>query len=189
MKKIMQNAILLLLFMTLLLGGIYPFITWGFGQVFFRPQANGSLTVKNGKIIGSLLIAQPFSNAKYFHPRPSAVAYNAAGSGGSNFGPSNPTLVNTVKTIIEALKKENNSPVPMDLVTQSSSGLDPHISPAAALWQTKRVAKTRAVDEKKVVDIINQMTEEPFLGIFGEQRVNVLALNMRIDDNFIGGKK
>jgi potassium-transporting ATPase KdpC subunit len=189
MKKIMQNAILLLLYMTLLLGIIYPFIIWGAGQIFFRHQANGSLAVKDGKVIGSSLIAQPFTGVKYFHPRPSAVAYNAQGSGGSNLGPSNPALISAVKTFIDWAKKENSAPVPMDMVTQSGSGLDPHISQASAFWQAKRVAKARAVDEKAVVDIINRMTEKPFLGIFGEKRVNVLALNMMLDDNFIGGKK
>ena len=189
MKKIMQNAVLLLLFLTLLTGVIYPLFIWGAGRILFRHQADGSLETRGGAVIGSSLIAQPFTSAKYFHPRPSAVSYNAQGSGGSNLSPSNPALAAGILAAVISLKKENNPPIPVDMVTQSGSGLDPHISPESALWQAKRVAKARAVDEKAVIDIINKSVEKPLLGLFGEKRVNVLALNMKLDETFNGGKK
>jgi K+-transporting ATPase ATPase C chain len=159
----------------------------GISQVLFPKQANGSLIYKEGKAVGSHLIGQPFDDPKYFWSRPSATApvpYNGAASSGSNLGPTNEALHKVVKERIEALLKvdpENKAPVPVDLVTASASGLDPHISPAAAHYQASRVARIRSLPESEIQDLIQKHTQGRFLGILGEPGVNVLELNLELD--------
>jgi len=189
-----RPALTLLLVLTLLCGGIYPLLVTGIGQAAFPAQAAGSLVIQGstqGSILrGSSLIGQPFSAPRYFWGRPSATApmpYNAAGSSGSNQGPLNPALADAVKGRIEALHAAdpaNHAPVPVDLVTASASGLDPHISPAAALYQIDRVARTRGAPRAALEDLVGRHTGQPLLGIFGEARVNVLALNLALDRAF-----
>jgi len=152
--------------------GVYPFLVWGIGQVAFRDEANGSLVVRHGRVIGSTLIAQPFTSARYFHPRPSAVDFNAQASGGSNLGPTSKKLRNRIE----------NASGPVDAYTTSASGLDPHISPANAQSQIARVARTRGVDPTRVRSLVEQHVEGRFLGIYGEPRVNVLVLNLALDE-------
>lgn len=189
-----RPAITLLLVLTLLCGGVYPLLVTGIGQAAFPAQAAGSLVTQGGMLRGSSLIGQPFSSPRYFWGRPSATApmpYNAAASSGSNQGPLNPALADAVKGRIEALHAAdpaadpaNRTPVPVDLVTASASGLDPHISPAAALYQIERVARTRGAPRAALEDLVGRHTEQPLLGIFGEARVNVLALNLALDQAF-----
>jgi K+-transporting ATPase ATPase C chain len=195
MLRQLRPAIVLLALMTVLTGLIYPLAVTGLAQLLFPHQAAGSLIEKDGKIIGSELIGQNFADAKYFHGRPSATTdtdpndstktvpapYNAANSVGSNAGPTSKALIERVQGDAEALKKENNAPIPVDLVTTSASGLDPHITPAAAEFQVPRVAKARNLPVDRVRTLVAQMTEERFLGIFGERRVNVLKLNLALD--------
>jgi len=177
----------MLLVMTVLTGLVYPLAVTGIAQLLFPHQANGSLIVRDGKVIGSELIGQYFDDPKYFWGRPSATSpfpYNAAASGGSNLGPTNPALIDAVKARVAALRAAdpgNDRPVPVDLVTASGSGLDPHISPAAALYQVNRVARVRGMEEKAVHTLIVQHTEERWVGLLGEKRVNVLRLNMALD--------
>jgi K+-transporting ATPase ATPase C chain len=173
---------------TVLVGLIYPMAVTLAGQILFPKQAGGSLIVVNGKTVGSELIGQPFDDVKYFWGRPSATspqAYNAASSGGSNSGPTNPDFINAVKGRVEALKKVHpdmaDAPVPMDLVTASGSGLDPHISPVAAEYQVMRVAKARGLDPQKVRDLVAQNTQGRWLGFIGDPGVNVLKLNLALD--------
>jgi K+-transporting ATPase ATPase C chain len=176
------QSIRALLVFTLITGVAYPLIVTGIAQVAFRDQANGSLIIQNEKIVGSRLIGQPFSDPKYFWGRPSATSpmpYNGASSSGSNQGPTNPALKDAVAERIKALG--GKTPVPVDLVTASGSGLDPHISPAAAEYQIERIAKTRNVPEGKLRALVAQHTEDRQLGILGEPRVNVLALNLALD--------
>jgi K+-transporting ATPase ATPase C chain len=175
----------MVLVMTFLLGIVYPVVIWGVGKIFFARQAGGSIITESGKIVGSSLIAQEFTQAKYFHPRPSAAGngYDATSSGGSNLAPTNLVLIKNMKALVDSLRKENSAAIPIDMVTQSGSGLDPHISVASALWQAPRVAKARGIDEKQLGKSIKKNTEKPFLGFIGEQRVNVLLLNMDIDRN------
>ncbi len=186
MTQIKTSALFVAVF-TLLVGLVYPVLVTLCGQVLFPKQANGSLIVMNGKTIGSELIGQTFDDPKYFWGRPSATSpstYNAASSSGSNLGPTNPALIDAVKGRVETLRKadpENNAPVPMDLVTSSGSGLDPHISPAAAYYQASRVAKIRKLDLKTVQDLIDKHIEGRWLGFIGDPRVNVLKLNLDLD--------
>jgi len=187
MMQQLKPAFLMLIVLSVLTGLIYPLIVTGIAQVVFPRQANGSLIERDGKAVGSALIGQPFSDPKYFWGRPSATApmpYNAAASGGSNQGPLNPALAEAVKGRIEALQKadpSNKAPIPIDLVTASASGLDPHISPAAAEYQIARVAKARSLDAAKVRALVAEHTEGRQLGFLGEPRVNVLQLNLALD--------
>ena len=187
MKDQIRPALTMLLILTLLTGLAYPLAVTALAQVFFPDQANGSLIVRDGKVIGSQLIGQYFDKPEYFWSRPSATTlfpYNAAASGGSNLGPTNPALIETVKARVAALRAAdpgNEAAIPVDLVTASGSGLDPHISPAAALYQLKRVARTRGLDENTVQTLVTQHTEGRQFGLLGERRVNVLQLNVALD--------
>lgn len=177
---------------TLVLTGIiYPCLTTGIAQILFPSQANGSLvTDKTGKIIGSELIAQPFVNPAYFQPRPSAAGekgYDATSSGGSNFGVTSKKLRGRVAVEAKRLKEENpdaRGDIPVELVTTSASGLDPHLSPAAALWQAPRVARARGISLAEVTAVVNGAVEERTLGFIGEPRVNVLRMNLALDHQF-----
>ncbi len=188
MLRHLRPAIVLLAVLTLITGIAYPAVVTVIAQLAFPHQANGSLIVKDGKVVGSTLIGQPFDDPKYFWGRPSATtpySYNAASSSGSNQGPTNPDLVKAVQARVDALRAAdpgNTAPVPVDLVTASGSGLDPHISPAAALYQVPRVARARHMDEKTVLALVEQHTEGRQLGFLGEPRVNVLALNLALDE-------
>ena len=182
-----RPAIVLLLLLTAITGLAYPLVITGIAQVVFPHQANGSLIVENGQIVGSELIGQPFDDPRYFWGRPSATApfpYNAAASAGSNLGPSNPTLQEAVRSRVAALRAAdpgNSQPIPVDLVTASASGLDPHISLAAALYQVPRVARERGLSEKDVEALVRRCTADRQLGVLGEPRVNVLKLNLALD--------
>jgi K+-transporting ATPase ATPase C chain len=187
MKDQIRPALTLLLLLTVLTGLVYPLAVTGLAQLLFPDQANGSLIVHEGKVIGSKLIGQHFDRPEYFWGRPSATSpfpYNAAASGGSNLGPTNPALIEAVRARVAALRAagpDNDLPIPVDLVTASGSGLDPHISPAAALYQVKRVAHARNLEETNVRKLVLQRTEERQFGLLGERRVNVLQLNLALD--------
>ena len=175
------QSVRMLVVLTVVTGIAYPLLVTGIAQVAFRDKANGSLIRKDGKVVGSRLIGQPFSDPKYFWSRPSATSpmpYNAASSSGSNLGPTNPALLEAVK---ERVSKLAATPVPGDLVTASGSGLDPHISPAAAEYQIARIAKTRSIPEAQLRELVRAHTEGRQLGILGEPRVNVLELNLALD--------
>jgi potassium-transporting ATPase KdpC subunit len=177
------------LFLTVLCGIAYPLLMTGICQVAFPYQANGSLVTSNGKIIGSEIIAQGFTKAEYFQPRPSAAGngYDPTASGGSNYGPTNQKLYDRMKTAVENFRKDNpdfHGPIPADLLTTSESGLDPHLSPASAQAQAPRVAKARGIPVEQAAQLIAQFTESPTLGLLGEPRVNVLKLNLALDQQF-----
>ena len=188
MLKMIRPVIVSLFVFTILTGAIYPMVVTGIAQLIFPDQADGSLLVKEGKPAGSSLIGQPFDDPKYFWGRLSATSpnpYNSVSSSGSNLAETNPDLVKNVQGRIDALKAADpqaTKQVPVDLATASASGLDPHISPAAADYQVKRVAKARGLDESKVQVLVAKYTEGRQLGIFGEPRVNVLRLNLSLDD-------
>ena len=187
MKNILRPASVLFLVLTLLTGVVYPLLVTGLAQWLFPAQAAGSLILRDGKPVGSSLIGQNFTDPGHFWGRPSATSpmpYNASASSGSNQGPLNPALVDAVKGRINALRAAdpgNASPVPVDLVTASASGLDPHISPAAARYQAARVARARNLPLEKVQQLVAQETEAPWLGLLGEPRVHVLRLNLALD--------
>ena len=183
----LRAALVSLVVLTGVTGVVYPVVVTAIAQLVFPYQATGSLIVKDGKVVGSTLIGQSFDDPKYFWGRPSATSpfgYNAASSSGSNLSPTNPALVKSVQERVEALHAAdpgNTAPVPVDLVTTSASGLDPHISPAAALYQANRVAKARKLDPAVVRDLVGRHTEGRQLGFLGEPRVNVLALNLALE--------
>ncbi len=183
-----KSAVSMLMIWTFITGVVYPLVITGIAQWLFPDQANGSLIVKDGKPVGSALIGQSFSSPRYFRSRPSATGgmpYNAAASGGSNLGPTNPALIAAVAARIESLREAdpgNRSPVPIDLVTASGSGLDPHISPAAAEYQVNRVAQARSLTTQVVRELVSRHTESRQLELLGEPRVNVLRLNLALDE-------
>ena len=196
MLRQIRPAFVVLVALTLITGLAYPLAMTGIAQVLFPRQAQGSLIERKGAVIGSELIGQVFESDKYFHGRPSATTapdpndstktvpapYNAANSGGSNLGPSNKALIDRVQGDIDKLKLENPSmPVPADLVTTSASGLDPHISPDAALFQVPRIAKARNLPEDRIRQLVADHTEDRLFGLLGEPRVNVLLLNLALD--------
>ena len=196
MLRLIRPAIVVLVALMLITGLVYPLAMTGIAQVLFPRQAQGSLIERNGIVVGSELIGQVFESDKYFHGRPSATTapdpndatktapapYNAANSGGSNLGPSNKALIDRVQGDLDKLKQENPSAsVPPDLVTTSASGLDPHISPEAALFQVPRIAKARNLPEDRVRQLVADHTEGRFLGLLGEPRVNVLLINLALD--------
>jgi potassium-transporting ATPase KdpC subunit len=196
MLREIRPAIVLVVALTIITGLIYPFVMTGIAGAIFPYQAQGSMIEQDGKVIGSALIGQEFTSDKYFHGRLSATVapdpndstktvpapYNAANSGGSNLGPTNKALIERVQGDVDKLKQENPSaPVPIDLVTTTGGGLDPHISPAAALFQVPRVAKARNLPEDRVRQLVEEHTEGRFLGLLGEPRINVLALNLALD--------
>ena len=180
-------AVLMTVVLTAVLGVAYPLIVTAAAQVMFPDQANGQLIARNGHIVGSLLIGQAFSAPEYFHGRPSAagIGYDATNSGGTNLGPTNKMLIDKVAAAVKQAQADNPGlPVPVDLVTSSASGLDPHISPAAALFQVRRVARARQASESDVRALVEAHIEGRQFGVLGEPRVNVLLLNLALDDRW-----
>ena len=186
MKRNLITAILMTVVTTILLGLGYPLVVTGLAHLW-PDKANGQIIKRNGVNVGSRIIAQPFTGAGYFHPRPSAAGngYDPTNSSGSNYGPTNQKLVDRVKDSVAALQAENpGKPIPVDLVTASGSGLDPHISPAGAEFQVPRVAKARDISESDLLKLVHEHTEGRTFGFLGEPRVNVLELNLALDDKF-----
>lgn len=180
----LRPAIALTVVFTLLTGLAYPLVMTGAAQTLFPSAANGSLIETEDTVIGSSLIAQPFAGASYLHPRPSASGWNAAGTGASNLGPTSAALIATVAERRAAWEAANGAPAPIDAVTASGSGLDPHISPENALAQAGRIATARRMDESAVRAVIEAAVEGPWLGLYGERRVNVLLTNIALDEAF-----
>lgn len=186
MKRNLITAILMTIVTTILFGLVYPLIVTALAQIW-REKANGQLVTRNGVVIGSRIIGQPFTGAGYFHPRPSAAGngYDPLNSGGSNYGPTNQKLMNRVQADVALLQAENpGKPVPVDLVTTSGSGLDPDITPAGAQFQVLRVAKARGISESELLKLVQEHTSQRQLGFLGEPRVNVLKLNLALDETF-----
>jgi potassium-transporting ATPase KdpC subunit len=186
MRRQLRYAIGFVVLFTVLTGVIYPLTVTGLAQALFRHQANGSLISDNGETVGSELIGQPFSDPRYFWGRLSATEYDAAASSGSNYGPTNPALMEAIQARIDALKTvdpDNEEPIPVDLVTSSASGLDPDISIAAAQYQVPRVARYRGLSEDEVSALVDDFTKSRQFGILGEPRVNVLKLNLALDES------
>jgi potassium-transporting ATPase KdpC subunit len=187
-REQIKPALMTFLILTIITGVIYPLLVTGIAKGFFREKATGSLIYQNGKTVGSALIGQPFDDPRYFWSRPSAtspVSYNAAASSGSNFGPMNPLFIDAVKSRITAIKSadpDNNKLIPVDLITSSASGLDPHISLAGAYYQIPRIARLRGLSEDTLKTIVEQHTSGRFLGLIGEPVVSVLQLNLALDD-------
>jgi potassium-transporting ATPase KdpC subunit len=187
LMRLTRPAVSLLIVMTIVLGLLYPLLVAGVAKIAFRSEADGSLVYRDGKLVGSTLIGQSFSDPAHFWGRPSATTpqpYNALGSTGSNLGPLNPALVKQVEDNVKALRSAdpgNHRPVPVDLVTASASGLDPHITPAAAYYQAARVARARSLPIAQVTALIASHEENALLGVLGERRVNVLELNLALD--------
>jgi K+-transporting ATPase ATPase C chain len=185
MKKHLITAFLMTIATTILLGVLYPLLITALAQVLFKNKANGQILTRNGEAVGSRIIAQPFTSAKYFHPRPSNAGngYDAANSGGTNLGPTNQKLIDRVQADAKTLHDENpNQFIPVDLITTSASGLDPDITPAAAEFQVPRVAHERGLEESALRDLVQKHTAQRDLGLLGEARVNVLELNLALDD-------
>jgi K+-transporting ATPase ATPase C chain len=185
MKKHLTTAFLMTIATTILLGIIYPLLITGLAQVLFKDKANGQIITRNGEAIGSHIIAQPFTGAKYFHPRPSAAGngYDAANSGGSNLGPTNQKLIDRMQADAKTLHDENPARlIPVDLITTSASGFDPDITPAAAEFQIPRIARERGMQESALRELVQKHTSQRDLGLLGEARVNVLELNLALDD-------
>ena len=187
MLKELRPAILITFILTIITGILYPLAVTGIAQTIFHKQANGSLIERDGKVIGSEIIGQNFTKPEYFHPRPSQNSYDAANSGGSNLGPTNPALADRLKKDAETFRKDNpyyTGPIPADAITASGSGLDPEISPANAIAQAARVAKTRGASTDAVQNLVAINTKQRDLGVLGEPRVNVLKLNMALDQAY-----
>jgi potassium-transporting ATPase KdpC subunit len=192
MMRTFVRSVLAVVVLTLVLGLLYPLLFTGFAQVAFSDRANGSLIERDGKVVGSKLAAQAFAKPQYFHPRPSATApeYNAAATTFANLGPTNPDLAKAVRDRVVAILRLEGpynpgltvGDIPVDAVTTSASGIDPHISPANARMQTARVVKERGLSEKRVADLIDESTDGRWLGLFGEPGVNVLELNLALDE-------
>jgi K+-transporting ATPase ATPase C chain len=187
MFMLLRQAVLVFLALAAITGLVYPLLMTGFAQIIFPHKANGSLIEHNGRVVGSELIGQQFDGPRYFWGRPSATspAYHAAASAGSNFGPTNPAQLDAVRTRVENLRNAHprqSAPIPVDLVTASGSGLDPHISPAAAEYQVTRVAQARRLEVPRVRELVSEHTQTRQLGVLGEQRVHVLSLNLALDE-------
>ena len=191
-KRNLIVSVLMTIVTTVLLGVIYPLVVTGLAQVLFRDKANGQLRERTGRVIGSEIIGQAFAGPAYFHARPSAAGngYDATNSGGTNLGPTNRKLIDAVRAAADAARKENpGTDVPVDLVTSSASGLDPHISPEGAMFQVPRVSKARGISEADLRRLVTAHIEGRQLGFLGEPRVNVLLLNLALDDDSLSAKK
>ena len=187
MLKVLRPAILMTFILTIITGILYPLAVTGIAQTIFHKQANGSLIERDGKVIGSEIIGQNFTRPEYFHPRPSQNSYDAANSGGSNLGPTNPALADRLKKDADAFRKDNpdyTGPIPADAITASGSGLDPEVSPANAIAQAARVAKARGASTDAVQNLVAANTQQRDLGVLGEPRVNVLKLNIALDQGY-----
>ncbi len=187
MKKNLTTAVLMTIATTILLGLVYPLVVTGLAQVLFKDKANGQLIVQNGQVVGSRIIGQAFTGPAYFHSRPSNAGsgYDAANSNGSQLGPTNHALLERVKGDVAIAQADNpGQPVPIDLVTQSASGLDPDITPAAAEYQVARIARQRGASEAQIKQLIAEHTEQRQFGFLGEPRVNVLGLNLDLDERY-----
>jgi K+-transporting ATPase ATPase C chain len=185
--KLILRSTLYVIVLTVLLGGIYPAVVYGLGQILWKDKANGSFVMSGGRTVGSELIGQAFKSPKYLHPRPSAAGkdgYDPASSGGTNKGPTDADLAKTIAAAVEEARKDRPGdprPVPADLVTSSASGVDPHLSPDAAFWQAARIAQARGATQEQVLAVIRRHVEPRTLGLLGEPRVNVLLTNLDLD--------